>query len=85
MIEFDVPQTSRMPWQILGALFMSRLPIPVERQPILVGNSFQTAATYDIFESAADDFTFGLLVGGPIVRRVGYSFVLNVGSNAFSL
>jgi len=85
MMELEVPQTSRTPWLVNSGRTIQRDPIGLERQSLIIGNSFQTAATYDIYESAGEDFTFGLLVGGPVVRRVGYSFDLNLGSNGVLL
>jgi hypothetical protein len=85
-LEIEVPQNSRMPFNIITdnpSQDALRAPI-VERQYLDVVNLAGLSEQTRVFEGAAEDFTFGVRVGAPRVRRVGYSGqIITPASNFF--
>jgi len=76
MVTVDVPQASRFPWRVLGAPTnqatgtRSKAPLN-EYVPLIIGSRrVEQDTPVAVSRGAGDDFTFGILVGAPQVRKI---------------
>lgn len=85
--EFDVPQTMRAPFRVNSAISQEILdpPVFIERQFVQITLTRAGAERVLVQKAAAEDCTFGLLVGPPKLTRISTNLVFIAGTNTVSL
>lgn len=86
-VEFEVPQMSRIPFNVItnGGPVRPDYPTYSEKQYVQINNNALTSQYVEIREAAAEDFTLGILVGAPLIRRVAFDRVIRYDSLLYTL